>query len=75
MENNVKIQNQRHLSLKEKTIIINTNLLSKLWYVSSVFPIPKDLLSEMNKIIFKFLWNNKNPGTRNSNSTRNPLSP
>ena len=61
MENNVKIQNQRHLSLKEKTIIINTNLLSKLWYVSSVFPIPKDLLSEMIKIIFKFLWNNKNP--------------
>ena len=61
MENNFKIQNQRHLSLKGKTIIINTILLSKLWYVSSVFPIPKDLLSEMNKIIFKYLWNNKNP--------------
>ena len=71
MENNVKIQNQRHLSLKGKTIIINTILLSKLWYVSNVFPIPKDLLSEINKIIFKFLWNNKT-GT---NSTRNPLSP
>ena len=61
MENNVKLQNQRHLSLKRKTIIINTILLSKLWYVCSVFPLPKDLLSEINKIIFKFLWNNKNP--------------
>ena len=30
MENNVKSQNQRHLSLKGKTIIINTILLSKL---------------------------------------------
>ena len=30
MENNVKIQNQRHLFLKGKTIIINTLLLSKL---------------------------------------------
>ena len=60
MENNVKIQNQRHFSLKGKTIIINTILLSKLWYVCSVFPLPKDLLSEINKIIFKFLWNNKN---------------
>ena len=30
MENNVKIQNQRHLSLKGKTMIINTILLSKL---------------------------------------------
>ena len=71
MENNVKIQNQRHLSLKEKTVIINTILLSKLCNVSNVFPIPKDLLSKRNKIIFKFLWNNKT-GT---NSTRNPLSP
>ena len=55
MEKNVQIQNQRHLSLKGKTIIINTILLSKLWYVCSVFPIPKDLLTEINKIIFKFL--------------------
>ena len=61
MENNAKVQNQRHLSLKGKTIIINRILLSKLWYVCSVFPLPKDLLSEINKIIFKFLWNNKNP--------------
>ena len=58
MENNVKIQNQRHLFLKGKTITINTILLSKLWYVCSVFPLPKDLLSEINKIILKFLWNN-----------------
>ena len=61
MENNIKIQNQRHLSLKGKTIIINAILLSKLWYVCSVFPLPKNLIPKINKIIFKFLWNNKNP--------------
>ena len=61
MKNNVKLQNQRHLSLKGNTIIINTILLSKLWYVCSVFPLPKNLIPEINKIIFKFLWNNKNP--------------
>ena len=27
----------------------------------SIFPLPKDVLLERNKIIFKFLWNNKNP--------------
>ena len=42
----------------KETIIINTILLSKLCYVCSVFPLPKDLLSEINKIILKFLWNN-----------------
>ena len=48
-------------SLKGKTLIINTILLSKLWYVCTVFPLPKDLLQEINKIIYTFLWNNKNP--------------
>ena len=61
MEKNLKIQNQRHLSLKGKTIIINTILLSKLWYLCSVFPLPKDLLQGINKIIYTFLWNNKIP--------------
>ena len=42
-------------------IIITTILLSKLWYICSVFPLPKDLLQEINKIIYTFLWNNKNP--------------
>ena len=59
METNVKLQNQRHLSLKGKTIIINTILLSKLWYVCSVFPLPKNQISEINKIIL--LRNNKYP--------------
>ena len=27
----------------------------------SVFPLPKDLLPEINKILFNFLWNKKNP--------------
>ena len=61
LENNVKMKNQRHLSLKGKTIITNTIFLSKLWYVCSVFPLPKDLLSQINKTVFKFLWNNENP--------------
>ena len=55
MENNVKLQNQRHLSLKGKTVIINTILLSKQWYICSVFPLPKNLIPEINKIIFKLL--------------------
>ena len=41
MENNVKLQNQRHLSLEGNTMKINTILPSKLWYVCSVFPLPK----------------------------------
>ena len=56
MEECAKTQSQRNLSLKGKTIVINTLILSKLWFIANVFPIPKDLIPEINKIIFGYLW-------------------
>ena len=56
MEECAKTQSQRNLSLKGKTVVINTLILSKLWFMANVFPIPKDLIPEINKIIFGYLW-------------------
>ena len=56
MEECAKIQSQRNLSLKGKTIVINALISSKLWFIANVFPIPKDLIPEINKIIFGYLW-------------------
>ena len=56
MKECAKTQSQRNLSLKGKTIVINTLILSKLWLLANVFPIPKDLIPEINKIIFGYLW-------------------
>ena len=56
MEECAKTQSQRNLSLKGKTIVINTLILSKLWFIANVFPIPKDLIPEINKIVFGYLW-------------------
>ena len=36
--------------------LINTFISSKLWFIVNVFPIPKDLIPERNKIIFGYLW-------------------
>ena len=55
MEKCAKTQSQRNLSLKGKTIVINTLISSKLWFIVNVFPIPKDLIPEINKIIFRYL--------------------
>ena len=57
MEECTKTQSQRKLSLKGKTIVINTLILSKLWFIAKVFPIPKGLIPEINKIVFGYLWN------------------
>ena len=56
MEESAKTQSQRNLSLKGKTIVINNLISSKLWFIANVFPIPKDLIPEINKIIFVYLW-------------------
>ena len=56
MEECAKTQSQRNLSLKGKTIVINTVISSKPWFIGNDFPIPKDLIPEINKIIFGYLW-------------------
>ena len=55
MEECAKTQSQSNLSLKGKTIVINTLILPKLWFNANVFPIPKDLIPEINKVIFGYL--------------------
>ena len=56
MEKCAKTKSQRNLSLKGKTIVLNTFILSKLWFIADIFPIPKELTPEINKIIFVYLW-------------------
>ena len=56
MEECAKTQSQRNLSLKGKTIVINTLISSKLRFFANVFPITQDLILEINKIIFGYLW-------------------
>ena len=46
----------RKLSLKGKIINLNMVALSKLWYLSTVFPIPNWELASTERLIFRYLW-------------------
>ena len=46
----------RKLSLKGKVINLNMVALAKLWYLSTVFPIPQWELQSTEELIFKYLW-------------------
>ena len=48
------------LSLKGKSMIINTLALSGLSYTGSVVPLPAWAEKKINQIIFDFLWSGKN---------------
>ena len=49
----------RSLSLKGKSMIINTLALSGLWYTGSVVPLLAWAEKKINQIIFDFLWSGK----------------
>lgn len=52
-----QIHSARNLCLLERIIILNTYLLSKLWYVSHVLPPNNSHIAEIKKRTGYFLWN------------------
>ena len=50
---------QRDLSIYGRINIIKTLALSKLVFMSSVIETPKNLATEVNKIVFDFIWKQK----------------
>ena len=43
-------------TLQQKTFVISTYALSKLWYLGQVLPPPEGVLQEVEKICRKYLW-------------------
>ena len=59
MKTKIKFWKGKGISLKGKIRVTNVLILSKLWYVSKVKDIPRDLLKEINKLISDFIWERK----------------
>lgn len=50
----------RHMSLKGKVTIVKTFGISKILYLASVLPFPpENIITNINKLIYSFIWNNK----------------
>ena len=47
----------RNISLKGKITLINAIMIPTIMYPAMVTAVPKNALSELNNIIYKFLWN------------------
>ena len=47
------------LSFSGKSTVINTLVVSRIWYLASVFCIPDSIISSMNRAIFSFFWSGK----------------
>jgi hypothetical protein len=61
MELLTKLWSPRNLSLKGKLCIINSLLIPKIIYPSTILDTPKNVIARVDNIISNFLWNWKKP--------------
>lgn len=47
----------RNLNLYERCIVLNTFILSKLWYLAQIFPPLNRHIAEIRKVCGNFIWN------------------
>ena len=59
LEKRLNLWKSRTLSLKGKSLIINSIGASGLWYTATVLPMPDWAVTRINTAIYDFLWNGK----------------
>jgi hypothetical protein len=59
-----RIWSRRNLSMKGKLTIINSILIPKLIYPSTILEVPEEVIKSMSDIIKTFFWNWKRPKVR-----------
>ena len=50
---------QWHFTILQRVVLINTVLLSKVWYTAHTYPLPIKYAKLISKEIFQFLWQSK----------------
>ena len=60
----INIWSSRNLSIYGKITIIKSFLIPKFDFICSVLPTPKEVVQQLNQMIFKFLWNGTDKVTR-----------
>ena len=56
LERKINMLSNRCLTLFQKAIIVNTLLLSKVWYIAHTLPLKKVYSQKINCLIFRYLW-------------------
>ena len=60
----LNLWSSRGLSLHGKVAIIISLVIPKFVYVSSLIPTPKEVVKDLNRMLFNFLWKGKDKVTR-----------
>ncbi|KAG1050143.1 hypothetical protein G6F43_007562 [Rhizopus delemar] len=61
VKDQVQVYSQRQLSLRGRATIMNTLILTKVWYCLRLLQPTQSFFNELRKIIYAFVWQNKRP--------------
>lgn len=56
LKHTIRMFSTRRMHLTEKVVVINTYVLSKLWYISQILPPDNRQMAEIKMIVGQFLW-------------------
>ena len=62
----INLWSSRGLSIYGKVTVIKSLLIPKFVHVSSLLPTPKELVKDLSRLLFKFLWKGTDKVTRAS---------
>ena len=60
----INIWSSRSLSIYGKVTVIKSLIIPKFVYITSLLPTPKNIIKELNRLLFKFLWKGVDKTTR-----------
>ncbi|MGL5244158.1 MAG: RNA-directed DNA polymerase, partial [Sarcina sp.] len=61
MKNKLNFWERRILNLKGKILIVNVLMLTKMWYILSVVPMPNWFEKRVKEYVMDFIWEKKTP--------------
>ena len=63
----LQIWKQRNLTLRGKILILKSLIMSKIIYTTQVLSCPKEIVKELDKLFFDFLWKGRPAKVKRSN--------
>ncbi|KAG0822606.1 hypothetical protein G6F19_011268 [Rhizopus arrhizus] len=61
VKDQVQVYSQRQISLRGRATIMNTLILTKVWYCLRLLQPTQSFFNELRKIIYAFVWQSKRP--------------
>ena len=55
----IQMMQTTQTTIYQRSVLLNSVIFSKLWYVAHIFPLPATHANRIKRIVFNYLWGRK----------------